>query len=79
MAPTSFGVEYDDMSRTLDQIKAPVASELEDFEAHFREALKSDVSLLDKITYYIVRRKGKQIRPIFVFLSARMFGECKEQ
>lgn len=66
------------MSWNLDQIKAPVASELEDFEAHFREALKSDVSLLDKITYYIVRRKGKQIRPIFVFLSARMFGECAE-
>ena len=66
------------MSWNLDQIKAPVASELEDFEAHFREALKSEVSLLDQITYYIVRRKGKQIRPIFVFLTAKMFGECKE-
>lgn len=66
------------MSKPLDLIKAPVAAELEAFEGHFREALRSDVSLLDKITYYIVRRKGKQIRPIFVFLSARMFGPCGE-
>ena len=63
---------------TLDQIKAPVAAELAEFEGHFRQALKSDVALLDKITYYIVRRKGKQIRPIFVFLSARLFGPISE-
>lgn len=66
------------MAINLDQIKAPVAAELEAFEGHFREALRSEVALLDKITYYIVRRKGKQIRPIFVFLSARMFGPCQE-
>lgn len=66
------------MPMTLDQIKAPVAAELEAFEGHFREALRSEVALLDKITYYIVRRKGKQIRPIFVFLAARMHGACGE-
>jgi octaprenyl-diphosphate synthase len=66
------------MRLTLDQIKQPVAKELAAFETHFREALRSDVALLDKITYYIVRRKGKQIRPVFVFLAARMHGECAE-
>lgn len=66
------------MRLTLDQIKQPVAQELAAFETHFREALRSEVALLDKITYYIVRRKGKQIRPIFVFLSARMHGDCEE-
>lgn len=70
---------FQSMADILDSIKAPVAPELAAFEHHFREALKSDVALLDKITYYIVRRKGKQIRPIFVFLSARMFGECKKE
>ena len=66
------------MRPSLDQIKAPVATELDAFESHFREAMRSEVALLDKITYYIVKRKGKQIRPIFVFLSARMFGPCGE-
>jgi octaprenyl-diphosphate synthase len=66
------------MTPNLDQIKAPIAADLAAFEGHFREALRSDVALLNKITYYIVRRKGKQVRPMFVFLAARMFGECKE-
>ncbi|MDX1630140.1 MAG: polyprenyl synthetase family protein, partial [Fulvivirga sp.] len=45
------------------------------FEQHFRDSMKSSVPLLDKITYYIVQRKGKQVRPMFVFLSASMWGE----
>lgn len=48
------------------------------FEDKFREAMKSNVALLDKITYYIVKRKGKQVRPMFVFLSARMLAEPSE-
>ena len=52
--------------------------ELERFEPKFRASMKSNVSLLDKITNYIVRRKGKQLRPIFVFLSAKMVGEVNE-
>lgn len=62
------------MMPSLEAIKAPIESELKAFEGHFREAMRSQVSLLDKITYYIVRRKGKQVRPMFVFLSARLFG-----
>ncbi|HAQ37851.1 MAG TPA: polyprenyl synthetase [Saprospirales bacterium] len=62
------------MGVTLDQIKKPVSEELEIFEKFFQNAMKSNVSLLDKITYYIVKRKGKQIRPMYVLLSAKMFG-----
>ncbi|MDA3818681.1 MAG: polyprenyl synthetase family protein [Prolixibacteraceae bacterium] len=62
------------MSR-LDKIKKPVANELKDFEQFFRETARSDISLLNTIVNYLVRRKGKQIRPLFVFLSAKMHGE----
>jgi octaprenyl-diphosphate synthase len=51
---------------------------LNQFETHFREAMKSHVPLLDRIMYYIVRRKGKQVRPMFVFLSAKLCGEINE-
>jgi octaprenyl-diphosphate synthase len=63
---------------TVDEIKAPVAKEMEEFEVKFRSSMKSSVPLLDKITRYIVKRKGKQIRPMFVFLSAKVCGEMNE-
>jgi octaprenyl-diphosphate synthase len=63
------------MKKQLQDIKAPIASELEAFEKHFRDSVRSRVALLDKIMHYIVHRKGKQMRPIFVLLSARMCGE----
>jgi octaprenyl-diphosphate synthase len=66
------------MVKSLDDIKKPIEDELKRFESHFREAMRSPVSLLDKITYYIVRRKGKQVRPMFVFLSAKLCGEVRE-
>lgn len=66
------------MTLTLDAIKAPVIQELEAFEQHFREAMRSKVPLLDKITFYIVRRKGKQVRPVFVFLAAGLVGNIQE-
>jgi octaprenyl-diphosphate synthase len=53
------------------EIKANVSSEMKIFEEKFLASLKSDVALLDKITHYIVKRKGKQMRPMFVFLSAK--------
>ncbi len=66
------------MKISLDQIKAPIKEEMQDFEKHFRNSMKSDVALLDKITHYIVKRKGKQMRPMFVFLSAKLFGKSNE-
>lgn len=62
----------------IDAIKAPVAAEMELFEQKFRQSMKSSVPLLDKITQYIVKRKGKQLRPLFVFLSARLCGEIND-
>jgi octaprenyl-diphosphate synthase len=62
----------------LDQIKAPIQKEMEIFEAKFKESMKSSAPLLDKITHYIVKRKGKQIRPMFVFLSAHVTGQVTE-
>ena len=49
------------------------------FEDRFKQSLKSNVALLDKIMYYIIKRKGKQMRPMFVFLSAKLFGEVCEK
>ncbi len=66
------------MSKALDEIKRPIANELDIFEQKLKENMKSKVALLDTITHYIVQRKGKQIRPMFVFLTARLFGEITE-
>jgi octaprenyl-diphosphate synthase len=66
------------VSRAIEQIKLPVIDHMEAFEGKFRQAMKSSVPLLDKITAYIVKRKGKQIRPMFVFLSAQNAGEINE-
>jgi len=63
---------------SIDQIKAPIQAEMHAFEQRFRESMRSSVPLLNKITYYIVKRKGKQIRPMFVFLSAGICGGIKE-
>jgi octaprenyl-diphosphate synthase len=57
------------------QIKQPIQVEMELFETKFYEAMSSKVALLNRITYYIVNRKGKQMRPMFVFLSAKMLGD----
>lgn len=62
------------MVKSLKSIQAPVAAELREFEKRFREAMHSPVPLLDRITYYIVRRKGKQVRPMFIFLTAQLCG-----
>jgi octaprenyl-diphosphate synthase len=61
------------------EIKKPIADDLIKFEKHFRDSMKSSVPLLDKITYYIVQRKGKQVRPMFVFLCAKMCGEVSDK
>ncbi|MCX6337371.1 MAG: polyprenyl synthetase family protein [Bacteroidetes bacterium] len=58
--------------------KQVISKELILFEAHFREAVKSRVALLDRIMQYIVKRKGKQLRPMFVLLCARLGGEIND-
>lgn len=59
----------------LDEIKEPVKHHIADFEKVFKKSMKSKVPLLDKVTRYIVKRKGKQMRPLFVFLSANMISQ----
>ena len=62
----------------MELAKKVISKELELFEVHFREAVKSRVALLDRIMQYIVRRKGKQLRPMFVLLSAKLGGEIND-
>ncbi len=62
------------MAININDIQRPIEQELKAFESHFREAMRSPAPLLDRITYYIVRRKGKQVRPMFVFLAAQLCG-----
>ncbi len=58
--------------------KKILAEELKQFEVHFRDAVKSRVALLDRIMQYIVKRKGKQLRPMFVLLSAKLGGPIND-
>jgi octaprenyl-diphosphate synthase len=62
----------------LKQIKAPVADEMAQFEKYFKKSMRSKVALLDIITNYIIRRKGKQMRPLFVFLTAKLLGNINQ-
>lgn len=62
----------------MDLARKIISEELKEFEVHFRSAVKSNVSLLDKIMQYIVKRKGKQLRPMFVLLSAKLGGEIND-
>ncbi|MDO7743248.1 MAG: polyprenyl synthetase family protein [Pedobacter sp.] len=58
----------------INQIKKPIAADIEVFEEKFKASMHSDAPLLDRITHYIVKRKGKQIRPMFVFFAAKLCG-----
>jgi octaprenyl-diphosphate synthase len=60
--------------KVTEQIKQPIHDEMELFEAKFRESMSSRVALLNRITHYIVNRKGKQMRPMFIFLTAKMIA-----
>lgn len=66
------------MALALEEIKLPIAREMEEFEPRFRASMQTRVLLLDKIMSYIVKRKGKQMRPMFVFLSAGTCGEIND-
>jgi len=63
---------------SLDEIKKPIAAELDTFEGKFKASMQSSVPLLDRITHYIVKRKGKQIRPMFVFFLLVFAAELQK-
>lgn len=62
----------------LKEIQQPIAEELNEFEKYFKKSMRSSVPLLDKITGYIIKTKGKQMRPMFVFFSAGLCGKITE-
>ncbi|MCD4794712.1 MAG: polyprenyl synthetase family protein [Bacteroidales bacterium] len=62
----------------IKKIKALVEPEMKEFNMFFKEAVKTKVPLLDIVMNYIIRRKGKQMRPMFVFLTAKLFGEVNK-
>ena len=67
--------------KIVEQIKQPIAFEMELFEQKFQLTMSSKVALFNRITHYMVNRKGKQMRPMFVFLVAKMInnGEVSER
>lgn len=64
--------------KELDSIKAPIREHLSEFDRNFKASLKSSVPLLDIVTRYIYKRKGKQMRPMFVFLTADICGQVSK-
>jgi octaprenyl-diphosphate synthase len=64
---------------TVKEMMKPIEPEIAEFEIRFRQSMKSKVALLDKVTHYIIRRKGKQMRPMFIFLTAKMLGKVSDQ
>jgi octaprenyl-diphosphate synthase len=62
----------------LDKIKKPIEKEMAEFEAYFGRTMRSDIPLLNIILNYILRRKGKQMRPLLVFLTAKLIGSISE-
>jgi len=67
------------MAVRVEDIKAPVSDELLVFNKKFKNAMKTSVPLLNRITYFLVQRKGKQMRPLFVLLTAKMLGGINER
>jgi octaprenyl-diphosphate synthase len=63
--------------KAVERIKAPIYEEMELFEQKFTASMSSNVALINRITHFIVNRKGKQMRPMFVFLVAKMLGKGK--
>jgi octaprenyl-diphosphate synthase len=63
---------------SLEEIKDPIRENLQEFEKKFRSSMKSSVPLLEAVTRYLYRRKGKLMRPMFVFLTAKMCGQVNE-
>ncbi len=65
--------------KTIDQIKSPIAAELQQFETFFGQTLKAETEPMNSIMRYVLDSRGKRLRPILVLLSAKLFGEINEQ
>ena len=67
------------INRSLQEITQPVKDHLQTFRSFFKEEISSDVFLLDQIIRYLLRQKGKEIRPTLVFMTSRMFGDIDKR
>ncbi len=67
------------VANIVEEIKQPINEEMKLFEQKFYESMQSKVALLDKVTRFIVTTKGKQMRPMFVFLCAKLIGNVNEK
>ena len=65
--------------KQLEHITEPIADEMAQFEAFFKQSLKADTEPMDTIMQYVTETKGKRLRPLLVLLSAKLFGEVNEQ
>jgi octaprenyl-diphosphate synthase len=59
----------------INQIKRPISEELTNFDGYFKDVMKTDVPLLNLVMKYMLQKKGKQMRPMLVFLSAKLLGQ----
>jgi octaprenyl-diphosphate synthase len=65
--------------QAVEEIINPIRLEIAEFEGRFKQSMQSTAPLLDKVTHYIIKKKGKQIRPMFIFLTAKMLGEVNDK
>lgn len=66
------------MIKSLSNIQSPIEQEIKEFHRRFKQSMQSEVPLLRTVTKFVVRRKGKQMRPMFIFLSAKVCGEVND-
>lgn len=66
------------MENLIEEIKKPILKELQEFDAYFRDSIKNNIKIINILMNFIYRRKGKQLRPIIVLLSARLNGEINK-
>ncbi len=76
---TTNGEDGATLPSSLAEIRAPVENDLKEFRKYFRAAMRSEVKLLDRVLQYVLRQKGKQLRPTLVLLSARVCGDIDER
>ena len=72
-------IDQTDKKLSLKEITSPIQGSLTTFRTFFKDELRSDVFLLDQIIHYLLRQKGKEIRPTLVFMTARMFGDVDKR
>lgn len=65
--------------KSLSEITAPVSDHLSEFRSYFKETIRTDVYLLDRIVNYLLKQKGKELRPTLVYMSANLFGNANER